>query len=829
MSIRNRKVLTRISFKSFLASGKQNLIAVSAIILTSVMFTSLFTVFFSLDRTFKLQELKQCGFRSDAMVCGLTEEKRQDIVNDGFVSESGEALQIGYSEISPREDICYFDEASAGYCFVTPYEGKMPEKKDEIVIGTGTLDTLGVEKKIGSKVEIEYYTSGTSGEMITVKDTFTVSGLIRGCSPYLAVSKEYADDIIGRYDLNRENVTTTHIVFLKGLVADSDSLTAFFAEKGVKEDNFYPNPLKYDPYMTPGIGPEGVVAIVIFVILIIVTGFLIIYNIFQITVAGKIRSYGLLKTVGVTSKQLRRIVFGEAFILCAVSIPIGIALGCLIGNSLIPAIMKITTYGENIEIVSGTNILVLLGSALFSVLTVFLSCFIPAFKASGVSPVEAVRYSDAKVSSRPHKGNRAKIPAMAFSNLGRNKKRTFMVLLSLSLALVVFNTLFAFLSNIDMNEYLHSISSEMDFVVSTPDYFQGDADANSLSDIEIEKIASNIDTSVSGRTYLPSKAAVYLKKDVDEPSIVIGMDDPLFSKLKASEGNIDDIFKTENGLIMEFNGKSKVGDKVTINYVSRYGMQNKNTGEILFFDTDPIPDDVTDYEMYIEWIETEFTVCAIVKEIPSDFSANFIYAGDGYSMLVRKEGIEDITGGEFKNLAFLADADSDSSAAETEKYLKDLTKDSERIQYKSIETEREEFRKLNDMILKIGIVIVVTIGIIGILNFINAILTSILSRKHELAMLAAVGMTRSQIRKMLFIEGAFYSVLSVIIAVPLSLLMNALIGSIGLFWLSVTTRYVLWPLLLILPVFGILSYLIPNLIYGHIRSKSIVDDLKVTE
>ena len=152
MSIRNRKVLTRISFKSFLASGKQNLIAVSAIILTSVMFTSLFTVFFSLDRTFKLQELKQCGFQSDAMVYGLTEEKRQDIVNDGFVSESGEALQIGYSEISPREDICYFDEASAGYCFVTPYEGKMPEKKAAETVPTEEKKT---EEKEFSQMSFE--------------------------------------------------------------------------------------------------------------------------------------------------------------------------------------------------------------------------------------------------------------------------------------------------------------------------------------------------------------------------------------------------------------------------------------------------------------------------------------------------------------------------------------------------------------------------------------------------------------------------------------------------------------------------------------------------
>lgn len=85
--------------------------------------------------------------------------------------------------------------------------------------------------------------------------------------------------------------------------------------------------------MSDIVDPMTVMAIAGVILLIVFTGYLIIYNVFQISVAGDIRFYGLLKTIGTTPRQLRRIIRLQALTLSAVGIPIGLVIGWLIGGS----------------------------------------------------------------------------------------------------------------------------------------------------------------------------------------------------------------------------------------------------------------------------------------------------------------------------------------------------------------------------------------------------------------------------------------------------------------------------------------------------------------
>ena len=115
-----------------------------------------------------------------------------------------------------------------------------------------------------------------------------------------------------------------------------------------------------------------VLAIAAFLILVIFTGYLIIYNIFQISVTGDIRFYGLLKTIGVTPRQLRRIIRQQALLLCVAGIPLGMLLGYGVGALLTPVVMARTTFGAGITTIS-TSPLIFLFSALFALVTVQLS------------------------------------------------------------------------------------------------------------------------------------------------------------------------------------------------------------------------------------------------------------------------------------------------------------------------------------------------------------------------------------------------------------------------------------------------------------------------
>lgn len=129
-----------------------------------------------------------------------------------------------------------------------------------------------------------------------------------------------------------------------------------------------------------------------FLVLIIFTGYLIIYNIFQISVTEDIRFYGLLKTIGVIPKQLRRIIRWQAVLLSMVGIPLGLILGYGTGAVLTPVVMEQTTLGTVSTSLSSSP-LIFLGAALFSLITVIFSCFRPGRIAGKVSPVEAAKSS----------------------------------------------------------------------------------------------------------------------------------------------------------------------------------------------------------------------------------------------------------------------------------------------------------------------------------------------------------------------------------------------------------------------------------------------------
>ena len=139
--------------------------------------------------------------------------------------------------------------------------------------------------------------------------------------------------------------------------------------------------------------PVTLVGIVAFLILVIFTGYLIIYNIFQISVTNDIHFYGLIKTIGVTPHQLRRIIYIHALLLCAIGIPIGLFIGYFSGITLFPAIISQTTLSTESTSISISPLIFVI-SILFSLLTVLMSCLRPGFIASKISPVEAVKYTD---------------------------------------------------------------------------------------------------------------------------------------------------------------------------------------------------------------------------------------------------------------------------------------------------------------------------------------------------------------------------------------------------------------------------------------------------
>lgn len=188
-------------------------------------------------------------------------------------------------------------------------------------------------------------------------------------------------------------------------------------------------------------------------LLIILTGYLIIYNIFQISVIRDIRYYGLLKTIGTTGKQIKKILRRQALILGLLGIPLGLIGGFILGKAVVPKFLELSSYTVD-QVTVSMNPWIFVGAAVFTLLTVWISAGKPARMAARVSPVEAVRYTEGYQDKRKSKKSTdgGKLWKMALSNLGRNKRKTILVLFSLSLSVILLNSVFTITHSFNMDK-----------------------------------------------------------------------------------------------------------------------------------------------------------------------------------------------------------------------------------------------------------------------------------------------------------------------------------------------------------------------------------------
>ncbi len=322
--------------------------------------------------------------------------------------------------------------------------------------------------------------------------------------------------------------------------------------------------------------PELVIAIAAFLLLVIFTGYLIIYNIFQISVAGDIRFYGLLKTIGTTPRQLKRIIRQQALLLCLIGIPAGLLLGYGIGAVLVPVVLRSTQLDAGITTIS-TSPVIFVGSVLFALLTVLLSCSKPGKWQPGFLrwrlPNIQMRCRPRKNSAAPGERSSIRWPLPIWDE---TKKRRLGGGVSGTVGDAVQCTV-CLCGRLQHGEVV-SFMTCADFIVSTPDYFRYNPADEFITPEQIEEIAANTKSSLSGTGYAVRKP-VYLWMTEDalrqdyaryesaeqldshmsrmehRGDMVMGdtrieaLDNSLFDKLQVFDGDISPMLEPNNNAI----------------------------------------------------------------------------------------------------------------------------------------------------------------------------------------------------------------------------------------------------------------------------------------
>lgn len=850
--VKNSKVINRISTRSLKNSRMRNIIAIAAIILTCIMFTTVFSVGASIIEAFQLSTMRQVGTSSHAGFKFLTWDQYEKVAADPKVKDISYNIIIGFGE-NPElnktyTEIRYTEEKDAEWSFSTPTTGTLPKERLDIATSTNVLDALGVSHEIGAAVPLEFTANG-----IKYKETFTLCGFWEQDAVMAAnqayLSKEYCDEVApvwrdnadsSQYDMSNYSGCVNPSLWFSSSWDIEAQMQALKERCGFGPEV---NEGINWAYTSSKVDASSILLIGGLLLIIMLSGYLIIYNIFYISVNNEVRLYGLLKTIGTTGKQLRRIVRRQALLLSAIGIPIGLALGYFLSVLLLPVVISLTLVSDySISV----NPLIFIGSAIFTLIIVVLSCMKPCRLVSRISAVEAVRYTSVQSESHGKKGRKKKKEikkeikksrkvtpyTMAVSNIGRTSGKTVSVVLSISLSLLLLNGTVTLVKGFDMDKYIQQ------YLVS--DFYISDASVINLmsSDKIYNGVNSDLRELITSLDGVTETGNVYMKEYVHtmdktrmenvfyECEEFIDTYPEIYDSIlpKVEMGNISSHIYGVDGLVMDklelTEGKFDKelfmsGDYVIVSTLT-------DTGKGHFYE---VGDKVT---ITLEnGIQKEYTVMAL-GDVPYALGPQHSHIFDVYFTVYSEEFIR-LTGetGALKTAFNVSPDKCDEMEQYIENYCENINSD---LDYRSRQIYENEFRNMENTFMIVGSALSFILAMIGILNFANAFITSIQTRRHELAVLQSIGMTGSQLKRMLIGEGLCYIIITFIFTVTAGNLISGwLIRSIAEDMWYFTYHFTISPLLLSIPPIAAVSAIIPAICYRYICRQSVVDRLRESE
>lgn len=835
--------------RTFRSNRGRNLVAILAILMTTLMFTTLFTLAQSMNQNMVEMTFRQTGYDAQASFKSITEEQAAQIAAHPDVKEVGESTVLGLAVnegLAGRQvEIRWADESYAGHSFAAPTTGSMPKEKGEVALDTITLDRLGIPHELGQTVTLQWRKDMNSQEVTA--SSFTLCGFWEGNESGYAgmawVDRDFAEEMIGESKSSENQILGTHMAQVS-LYSDAhieEDLDNILADTGLSDLEYGVN-LAYSPEMKATAFQQSI-PMYLGMILVFAAGYLIIYNIFQISVASDVQFYGKLKTLGATSRQIRKLIYGQANRLCLIGIPLGLILGWLLGMVLVPILLSMMEGEASVSV----HPVIFVGSALFAWITVTISCLRPARLAGRISPVEAMRMSDASAGGKKKRKRpfgSASLAAMAWANLGRNKKRTVTVVCSLTLGLVLLSCFYAKNAAFDMEKYLADLTIA-DFELtdaSSEDYMGGyDPQGRTLNEALIKQLENVEGLEAAGHQYsrqfdweMDDQTAKNLEDFYTEDALKQweSYDPEGANELRTALSNrqISAVVYGLDGIPLEaitqeayiMDGSFDAKAFASGDYVLAVGPAADLSNQ---YSVLPAPS----VGSQVELNGRTYTVMAVVYPVTSiDEGASQIGASQAMELhfvipteTFREQWPQNTLRKLFLNV-------DDAHLSQMQEMLDEYAKQNDNsLPVTSRQTMAEQYEQETRSSAVIGNAISVIIALVGVLNFINSMVTAIVSRKREFAMIQSVGMTKKQLCRMLMGEGLYYAA----ITLGASYLISALAVGIGVRAMVEggfsTFHFTLLPLAICTPVLLAFAVLIPYFCFKNLEKQSIVERLRM--
>ena len=860
-----KNMLSVLAGRSFRASKMRNLIAVLAIMLTAILFTTVTTIGMGAMDSMTLTMQMQKGSRSDGDFRNMTSEQYEALADADFIKEYGLRMPVGFLTNTNRTNVEFdvLDETQADLTFCAPSHGNIPQTENEIVTSDAALRDLGVEPEVGATVTIAFTAHGQEYQMDMV-----VSGWFEATNDQIsmmwagtAFRDAHPDIFEYTYDKDRVMTGTYYSDFIAtSTVGLQENLDNWVSQMGGNPDASSSDTLSaaVNTMTNPTMEPTTIFMGAVIIILFVFCGYLLIYNVFDIAVMQEIRRYGLYRTVGMSKRQVKKLINRQALWLSCIGIPLGLLVGYFIGKAALPKIMNIfSSEYESVAVNVEPSPIIFVGAAVLAAFTVFLSTRKPVRVAANIPPIEAFRYVEAATGKRTMKKSTAgtSLPRLAWSNLGRNKRRSIFIVISLTLCVVLLNCVGIAADSVD-------IEKQVSYTIRTDYVVVNSASTNGMEGFTLREQAlpNDVMEAINTQPGVTEASAVY-KNTLDDANITYGFPMKVVSTEEASETGVPFVI-TDMGLNFNLGADGRpicnvYGMEETA--LSRMDIQEGETDAHALYEQmengagvllgvqadrstmkidgnlDPleIGDVITVYKDGKAITELPVLAKAAINgdDQETGYTANGPYTvgADGLFLYLPSSIYEKIYD-EPSIYKYSFNVDENERTNMTVFLENYITQVDTSLNYLSADSARENAQATRTMLQFAGGLIGIIFGVAGVLNLTNTIITTILARRHEFATMQSIGMTTKQLTQMMIWEGVYYAIGACIVGLILSMVLaftvvRVLTGSIWYF----TFHFTLLPAIIPCVVLLIVAAIVPVIALKVFNKGSIVEKLRVAE
>lgn len=768
-----------------------------------------YPTFHGMYRGVSPETAQELSHRAEIETMGLRQDPAQIPVTDGtgmMVYMDDIALTLGKMELE---------------------EGNFPKQGNDIAISEGFLEELGISAGIGDTINLPYQPIESDGLGYEKTGEFVITGLLPS-SEEQKENKMYSA-LVSKDFMEQEQPEATREYRAMFRIQGADSMTReqiiktfedIAAELGIPQADVVDN----GNYLLANyVDPAFYSGIAVILLIVVLAGILTIYSIYYISMIYRVQEYGKIKALGATKRQIRQIVFREGILVACIAVPLGLLAGSIF--SKIGFQYFLDTFGPDSsfgtvsrQIVEQNEVVILkpwiyVMAIAVTFLTVAISLIRPMQIAAKISPVEAMRYDGSiKTRKKERKGHeQMNLIHLTGANLSRNKKRTAITIVTLSMTGILFMVLSTILTCADPQEIARS--SMFDEFVIAVDSTDGDkmhpegywsvlCQNNPLNDQLEQKILGipGVEKVTRSNSMDGQIKEVMDGEDYWQTGI-IGIPQEYAHEMEKSiiEGNC-----TYEDLLN--------GDKIVMDQQMRHWAPELGAGDTIHMIL----------EAGEQKIEKTFEIIA-VADLPDGLKQY-------NSFLLPREVIEQISG---YSMDYYWSVAADSKAVKNaEEQLRAIVDGDQFLKMRTFQEELAERTRSTGMTSQLCYVFMIVLGGVGIMNLINTMINSIYVRRRELGIMQAIGLSEKQLVRMLQMEGIFYTAGTLILSLGLGNLLGYMAflyakkdGMLGI----ISYHYPTMQTAVLIGVVLVIQMLLTYLIMKNFRKQSMIERVRFSE